>query len=139
MTMTDELYAIGAGYNVAEVDLDLLSGINPGDGDTYDPPKGLPLFDDGQVEPRLDGHISTQGYSAVTWFFTRMSYLQYSYFKSTYCNGTLSGEVTILTTLGSSSFVRKNAIVTLKKPKDNRSEYRYQDVEFTFTKLADPS
>lgn len=139
MTMADELYAIAAGYNVALGSLVLISSINPGDGDTYDPPKGLPLFDDGQVEARLDGHLSTQGYNEVTLFFTRLSYLQYSYWKSTYCNGGLSGEVTVLLTLGSSSFVRKNSIMHIKKPKELDSEYRYKNVEITFTKLEDPS
>lgn len=138
--MADEDYRIAAGYDVGLGSLVRIYSIDPGDGDYFDPPKGIALYDDGQVVTPLDGLTDTEGFAAVTWLFTRMSYVQLYYIRTTYCGGGLSGKVTIYTPIkGNSSFTRKNAILTIKKGKDIRSEYRFQDVELVFTRLADPS
>lgn len=131
-----EQYAIAAGLNVPYGSLVNIELILPGGDEYFAGPKALPLYDDGEVDPILDGDLQERGYASVTWFFTRLTYAQYSYLKTTYCNGGLSGDVTIYTTLGDTTFYRMNAKIHLKKPKDLRSEYRYQDAEVLFVKLG---
>ncbi len=129
-------YKIAAGWNVGSGSLVDITTITPVDDEPFAEPKALPLYDDGPTKIYGDGSTGIFGFAAVTWAWTRLTYAQYTYLKTTYCNGGLSGQVTILTTLGSSTFVRMNAWIGLKKPKELRSEYRYQEAEITFTRLA---
>ncbi len=129
-------YKIAANWNVGSGSLVDITSITPTGDEPFAEPKALPLFDDGLVKIRGDGSTGIYGFAAVTWMWTRLTYAQFSYLRSNYCNGGLSGKVTINTTLGSSTFVRMNAWITLKKPREMRAEYRYQDAEVIFSRLA---
>jgi len=133
-------YSLAAGLNVALGGLLPIASITVGgDDQPFATPKGIPEYLDGDVEYDLDSHISVAGFASVTWLFGFMYFSQYAYLKTTYCAGGLSGDVTILTTLGSSTFTRKNAVMTLKRPKDQRSKIWYTDVEVVFTRLENPT
>jgi hypothetical protein len=131
-----ETYLIGVGYNVSQGSLVNIMSIDPCScDDPFASPKALPLYDDGSVEQDLEVGLMAVSFASVVWKFTRLSYDQYEYLKTTYCNGGLSGEVTIYTTLGGVAYYRRNAIMHLKKPIEIRSEYRYQEAEVKFMKL----
>lgn len=131
-----ETYLIGVGHNVPQINLVNITSIDPGSmGDPFASPKALPLYDPGSVEQDLEVGLMTVGFAGVTWKFTRLSYAQYTYLSSTYCNNGLSGDVTIYTTLGTDTYYRMNAKMHLKKPIEIRSEYRYQEAEVKFVKL----
>lgn len=133
--MSYESYKIAAGYNVGSGSLVNIESITPTNDEPFAAPKALPLYDDGLPAVRGDGLITLRGFAAVTWQFGRLTFGQYSYLKSTYCGGGLSGLVTINTTLGGSTYSRMNAVMVLKKPKELHSEYRYTEAEVEFTKL----
>lgn len=133
----DEDYRIATGHNVPLVNLAILSSITPVGDLPFPLPKGLPTYDDGKVDPVLNGELQERGYAAATWFFTRLSYAQYAYLRTTYCAGGLWGLVTIYTQLeGQAAFTCVNAIMHLKKAVEIRSEYRYQDVVIEFTRIG---
>ncbi len=134
--MTAETYLIGVGYDVDQDDLVNITSLPPMSADPFASPKALPLYDPGITKQRLTGELTSEGFASVTWKFTRLSYEQYEYLQTTYCNGGLSGKVTIYTQLGGASYYRMNALIHLKKPKEYQSEYRYQEAEVEFIKLA---
>lgn len=137
MPINDEDYRIAAGYNVALVNLVVISSITPPGDIPFPPPKGLPTYDDGKVDAVLNGELQERGYAIASWFFTRMSYAQLSYLRTTYCNGGLWGLVTIYTQLeGAATFTRVNTIMHIKKAIEITSEYRYQNVVIEFTRLG---
>lgn len=134
--------SIAAGWNVSLGSLVNIATITPAGDEQFAPPKSLPLYDDGLVKIDGDGNIKLLGYASTSWMFTRLTYAQYWYLKNTYCSGGLSGPVTILTSVAgnvTTTWTRLNAIMILKKPKEQRSEYRYQDVEVLFTRLRTAS
>lgn len=136
MTATAESYSIASGWDVALGSLVNVENITPTNDVPFDPPKGIPGYEEGNKKVRGDGLILTQGYANVTWHWTRLTYAQYAYLKSTYCSGGLSGQVTIYTTLGSASYSRMNAIMFLPMAKELRGEYgRYLEVDILFTHL----
>lgn len=131
-----DLYAIGVGYNVPLLSLVRVPSIAVPGVQRLGDPKATPLWDDGEVKVRLGGMLDPRGYEAVTWEFGFMLFEQYSYLRATYCNGGLSGEVTIYTNVeGSATYERLNAIMSIKSPAAMNSEYRYKPTPVTFTKL----
>lgn len=133
----DEDYRIGVGHNVPLVNLMVISSITPPGDIPFPPPKGLPTYDDGKVDPVLNGELQERGYAVAGWFFTRMSYAQLSYLRTTYCAGGLWGLVTIYTQLeGTATFTRVNANMHIKKAVEIRSEYRYLEVTVEFTRIG---
>lgn len=134
-----EGYRLAANYNQPLgnlLDIELI--IPPGD-TAFVGPSVIKHYDDGLVVPQLDGLDYTEGYAETTWTFGFLTFPQYAYLKSTYCGGGLTGKVTIYTTLGSTTFSRKNAIMKLKKPNEMRGTLWYVEAEVLFRKLADPT
>lgn len=138
---SDQQESIAAGWNVSLGSLINIATIKPTDDEYFGPPKSIPLFDDGILKTDGDGGITTQGFMSTTWMFTRLTYRQYWYLRNTYCAGDLSGQVTILTTLNGNpdTWVRMNAYISLKKVKEFRSQFRYQEAEILFTRLRTAS
>lgn len=134
--MDDQQYAIGAGYNMPLISLVRISVIIPTDDIAFASPKGTPLYNPGSPYTNTNGVIATTGFRKQTWRFDFMTYEQWAYLSSTYCSGGISGPVTILTTLGSSTFYRMNAIIDIKQPTVFQSSNWYQRVDIDFTRLA---
>ena len=133
--MSDQ-YAIGAGYDVPEVNLVRITALVVTDSQRFGDPKATPKWDDGDLKGLLDGMVDPIGFRSAVWEFGFMTFEQYSYLRTTYCNGGLSGKVTIFTNPdGGSSYVRYNAIMILKSPAAYQSEYWYKPTELTFTRL----
>ena len=141
MTINSQQESIAAGYNVALVNLIRISSIIPSGDEYFGDPKSVGLYDQGIVKYNGLGGITTQGFRMAPWMFTRLTWLQYYYASATWCGGGLSGEVTILTPLNSQNgtYTRLNAILHLPKPSELRSEYRYNEVPFKFTRLRTPT
>ncbi len=133
-------YKLAAGFNVALVNLVDITTIVPSGDEAFADPKVLPLYTDGIVKIRGDGLVTTQGYAAQPWYWTRLTYKQYYYLRTTYCSNGLSGPVTVLVNVGgNTTLTRMNAIMVLNTPKDLKSEFRFQDVMATFTRLKTPA
>lgn len=139
--MNDQQEAIAAGWNVALVSLVPITSITPTNDEVFGGPKSTGLYDPGVSKVAGDGNIFLLGYAAAQWLFSRLTWLQWYYASATWCAGGLSGPVTILTPLNSQNgtYTRMNAILTLPKPSDLRSEYRYQEAVWKFTRLRTPS
>jgi hypothetical protein len=136
-----DLYALAAGYNVAQGSLALITSITPGGDEAFSMPLVWPLYNPGETKARLSGTLYSSGYASIEWRFGRLTFLQWDYLSSTYCSGGLSGLVTVYTTLNNkSTYVRRNAIMTLKKPNELTSEgYWYTRAPVLFTKLEVPT
>lgn len=139
--MNDQQEAIAAGWNVSLGSLIPIASITPSSDEAFAPPKSTGLYNPGKAIPSGDGNMFLQGYASIGWMFTRLTWLQYYYASTTWCSGGLSGPVTILVPLNSQNgtYTRRNAILVLPAPKDLRSEYRYQEATFMFTRLKVPS
>lgn len=131
-----EINKIGAGYDVPENELVNIASIVPSGDVAFASPKSLALFNDGLIKSRLTMLLFTAGYQNSKWIFGFMTYAQHSYLRSTYCNGGLSGEVTVYSLFGSTSYARKNAILTLPTPEQLESEYWYKKVPVKLIKLG---
>lgn len=137
----DQQESIATGWNASLGSLVNIASIKPTGDEYFGPPKSIPLFDDGIPKIDGDGGTTVQGYASTSWMFTRLTYAQYWYLRNTYCAGDLSGRVTILTTINGNpdSWVRMNAYINLKKVKEFRSQFRYQEAEILFTRLRTAS
>lgn len=133
--MSDQ-YALAAGHDVPLVSLVRVTALSIPGAQALGDPKALPKWDDGEIKTRLNDAIDPIGYSAVTWEFGILLYEQYSYLRTTYCSGGLSGEVTIYTTVkGSTTYTRYNATMKLKPPSAMNGDNWFKPGEVTFTKL----
>ncbi|SRR5260221_4390112 len=132
-----EDYRIGAGHNVGIGSLQNIESITPSGDEPFAGPKAFPLYDDGQIKMKLNRLVYASGFPNITWQFTRLTYKQYLYLRSTYCSGGLSGFVTIYTTLNASltTYYRMNASIVLKKMVEIKSEYRFQECPVLFVGL----
>lgn len=141
MTINSQQESIAAGNNVSLGSLIRISSIIPTNDEYFADPKSTGLYDHGIVKYDGNGNIKLQGFALAQWMFTRLTWLQYYYASATWCSGGLSGPVTILTPLNSQNgtYTRINAILHLPKPSELRSEYRYNEVMFKFTRLQVPS
>lgn len=129
-------YKLAAGFDVALGSMIDITTITPSGDEPFSDPKVLPLYIDGIVKIRGDGLVTTQGFAAQPWFWTRMTYKQYYYLRTTYCSNGLSGPVTVMVNVGANTtLTRMNAIMILSTPKDIKSEFRFQDVLVMFTRL----
>lgn len=140
MTAPFYQYAIASGYNVAAGSLVNIENIKP-NGDIYNffAPKAYGFFDPGQRKVRGDGTILMVGFPTVVWAFDVVTRLQHEYLITTYSTGgnTYSGKVTINTRLGTSTYVRYNAILNLPKPIEaNGPMYAFRDYHVEFTRLV---
>lgn len=129
-------YKIGVGYNVALGSLVDISSITPSGDMPFASPEVLPHFDPGLENVRGDGLTSYSGFQKISWSFGFLTYPQWVYLSSTYCNNSLSGKVTIYTTLATLSFVRMNAILILPKPTSLQAENWYKKASVDFTRLV---
>jgi hypothetical protein len=127
-----DIYMIGAGYDVPLDELQAITSL-PGSGEKFAEPRAIPLYSSGQKRFTLARGIYTGGFASVIWRFGILYYVQWAYLSSTYCGGGLSGEVTINTTLNSTSFSRQNAIMQLKDPIDMQAEYWYKGADALFS------
>lgn len=132
--MADELYALAAGYDVPLISLVRITAISVS-GNYFAGPQAILLYDNGEEKVVTNGLITDEGYPNVVWREGILFYEQYTYLSSTYCNNTRTGPVTIYTTLGGVSYVRRNAIMTLPKPKAMRGKIWYTDADIMFTRL----
>lgn len=132
-------YKIGVGYNVTIGSLVDIATISVS-GQKFADPKVTPLFDDGEVVDRLDSLLDAEGFQTETWQFGILFQFQYTYLSLTYCGGGLSGKVTILTNLGTTStFYRKNAIMRLKKRSELSGFPWFKNAPVTFIIKGDAS
>jgi hypothetical protein len=135
----DQQEAIAAGYNVPLLSLVTWASITPtGDSMPLTAPESIPHFNPGLVKFDGDGLIRTLGYGKVTWM-QLLTYLGWSYLSTTYCNGGLTGKVTIYTPLGGLTYHRMNAIMKLPKPADMQAKNWYGKAPIDFTRLAPSS
>lgn len=135
MTMTDELYALAAGYDVVIGSLVKLTTIIPSSDVAFAGPAGIAHYDPGLVKIQGDGEVRLVGFAKVTWLEGILTFPQYTYLSANYCNNGLSGPVTIYTTLGGVSYVRMNAIMTLRKPAEMQAQFWYKGASIDFTRL----
>lgn len=131
-------YQISASNNnvagLASLEGAAVSGDNP-----IPPFRGFGGYDNGSAKVRENGTLYLAGYPSCVWYFDYLSFLQYGYISTTYCGGSISGLVTIKTTLaGSTIFANYNAVLTIKK----RSELSWRvggvfdNVQLVFTRLV---
>lgn len=141
MPINDQQEAIAAGFNVALVSLTPIASITPTGDEQFAPPKSTGLYDPGMFVVDGDGNINIQSFAVAPWMFTRLTWLQLYYASATWCSGGWSGPVTVLTPIGSQNgtYTRLNAILILPKPSELRSEYRYQEAVWKFTRLKTPT
>jgi hypothetical protein len=141
MTLNDQQESIGVGWDVPLVSLIRISSIKPTDDEYFADPKSTGLYNLGMAKIDGDGNVKLIGFRMAPWGFTRLTWLQWYYASSTWCGNGLSGPVTILTPLNShnGTYTRVNAILILPNPSEMHSEYRYNDVQFKFTRLRTPS
>lgn len=131
-----DLYSIGVGYDVPLLSLTRITSIVVPGTQRFGDPKATPKWDDGEPKIVLDGMVDPVGFQSIVWEFGFVLFPQYSYLRTTYCAGGLSGRVTIYTNVsGSATYQRLNAIMILKSPAAYQSEYWYKPVELTFTRL----
>ncbi len=138
MTIADQLDAIGAGWNVAEMSLTLLTSISVG-GQKVFGPQVIPHYNPGLIKFKGTGLVKTLGYKSVRWLEGILTYDQWAYFSSTYCDNGLSGKVTVLTNLGTSSYVRLNAIMVLPVPDTMQAKNWYTAAPIMLTRLVPAS
>src|SRR5512135_1522427 len=93
-------YLIAANYNVALASLVNIETITPTNDRAFYPPMARGYALRGLRKGRLNGVGFRSGFWKVTWFFKVATYAQYEYLSTTYCGGSLSGQVTIYTTTG---------------------------------------
>lgn len=106
-------YRIGAGKNVALASLVNIETIKPTNDRNFYAPMAYGFASPGVRKGRLNGVGFRSGFTRVTWFFKAATRGQYEYLSTTYCGGVLSGEVTIYTTTGKSTYARYNAVIDL--------------------------
>lgn len=106
-------YRIGAGYNVALASLVNIETILPTNDRKFYAPMAYGLSAPGVRKGRLNGVGFRSGFSHVIWFFKVATRAQYEYLSTTYCSSGLSGQVTIYTTVGKSTYARYNAVIDL--------------------------
>jgi hypothetical protein len=133
-------YKLASGWNVAAGSLVNIESIKP-TGDTYYffAPKAYGFYDPGQRKVRGDGTILMVGFPLVTWEFDVITRLQHEYLIATYSTGgnTYSGKVTINTRLGTSTYVRYNAVMIIPKPIEaDGATYAFRNYRVLFTRLA---
>ena len=141
MTFNDQQEAIGVGWNVPQISLIRISSIKPTGDEYFADPKSTGLYNLGLAKIDGDGNVKLIGSRMAPWMFTRLTWLQWYYASATWCSGGLSGPVTIYTPLNSQNgtYTRVNAILVLPQPSELRSEYRYNEATFKFTRLRTPS
>lgn len=133
--------SILAGWNQPLVNLIRISSIIPSGDEYFADPKSVGLYNLGMAHIDGDGNVKLLGYAMAPWMFTRLTWLQWAYASATWCNNGLSGPVTILTPLNSNNgtYTRLNATLILPNPSEMRSQYRYTEATFRFTRLRTPS
>lgn len=140
MTAPFYQYAIAPNYNVSANSLVNIETIKPTNDIYYFfAPKAYGFYDPGQRKVRGDGTILMVGFPVVTWVFDVMTRLQHEYLIATYSTGgnTYSGKVTINTRLGTSTYVRMNAIMVLPKTIEaDGPVYAFRNYRVEFTRLA---
>jgi len=138
MAISDQLDAIGVGWNVAQMSLTLLTSISVG-GQKIFGPKVIPQYNPGLIKFKGTGLVKTIGYKSVKWMFGVLYYDQWAYFSSTYCDNGLSGKVTVYTNLGTSTYVRLNGIMVLPSPDTMQSNNWYVKAPVMITRLQPAS
>lgn len=133
-----ELYAIGAGYNVAAISLTNIETIKPTNDFMYiQAPQAINFYDPGTRKIRGDGTVQDVGFAMVDWQEDIFTVLALDKFRTDYCNGGWSGKVTINTRLGGRTYFRMNAIMILPKPVDSGYQpLRYEPYIIKFARLV---
>lgn len=138
--MTFYNYAIASGWNVAANSLVNIETIKPtGDIYYFFAPKAYGYYDPGKRTVRGDGTITVVGFPTVAWIWDVVTRLQHEYLIATYSTGgnTYSGKVTINTRLGTSTYVRMNAVIIIPKPiESDGPTYAFRNYRVEFTRLV---
>ena len=133
---SDQLDAIGAGWNVPLISLTLLTSITPpGDSMPLAGPEVVPHYDPGLIKITGSGFVKTVGFQKVDWIEGILTYLGWPYLSATYCNNGLSGPVTVYTNLGSPTYVRVNAILVIDAPNSMQSGNWYKKAPVHITRI----
>lgn len=133
-----ELFAIGAGHDVPYGSLTLVTNLVIPGSEPFGMPLAIPLWSDGDIRVRLDYALDPRGYPDTAWLFGFMYWPQYTFLRTTYCNGGLSGEVTIYTTVeGGESYERLNATMWLPTPAEisGQNGHWYKETKVRFVDL----
>lgn len=134
-----EQYAIGSGYNVAQNNLTRFESLTAG-GKYFVLVKGRGGFIQGERKAEGNGLGYFEGYSLTTWTLDVLTYAQLDYLRTTYCNGGWDGLVTIYTTLGGLSFVRRNAVMKLEQPANVDGKFMaIKNYPILMTRLTEPA
>lgn len=106
-------YRIAATYNQALGSLVNVETIKPTGDRYFYAPMAYGFASPGVQKVRLNGVGYRAGFPYVIWYFKVATRAQYEYLSSTYCSSGYSGQVTIYTTLGKSTYARYNAVLIL--------------------------
>ncbi len=140
MTIFQPDYQIAVGHNNAG-GLATLEGITPsGDIYAFQPFQVYPNYSAGEFAIRADGLLYVRGYPFQEWRFALMSWVQFRYLQTTYCNGGYAGEVTIRTRLEDpTTYANYNAVMRLPQLINQRrisSAKSLNDVIVTHTRIV---
>ena len=134
MTISDQQDKIGVGWDVALVDLVLLTSIVV-TGQRFVGPQVIAHYNPGLIKFRGTGTVKTLGYKSIKWLEGILTYDQWAYLSSTYCSNGISGLVTVYTNLGTSSYVRLNGIMVLPVPDTMQAKNWYTSAPVTIGRL----
>jgi hypothetical protein len=136
MTIADQQDAIGVGWNVPLISLTLFTSILPtSDSMRFVGPEVTRHYNPGLIKITGTGKVKTLGYPSTKWLEGILTYLGYAYLSTTYCSGGLSGYVTVYTTLGTPTYVRRNAILILDAPDSYQGVNWYKTAPVHITRI----
>lgn len=135
MTISDQQDKIAAGWDVVSGSLTLLTSISVS-GQPIFGPEVIRHYNPGIYKIQGNGLVKTIGYKSVKWHFGILTYDQWAYLSTTYCSGGYSGKVTVSTNLGTSTYVRMNAILILPVPDTLQGKNWYQNADVELTRFA---
>lgn len=136
MTIAD--YRIAAGYNVALGSLVNIETITAtGDTRKFYAPQAYGHSSPGALAYRLDGTGYRRGFLRVDWIFPAATRNQYEYLSTTYCSGLLTGQCTIYTRVGKSTYARYNAVMQLPATDEaDGAFFAFKNLRVAFTHLV---
>ena len=135
--MTLQNNRIAAGWNVPLLSMPNIETIIPTNDRAFYPPTAYGHYSPGQQRIRMDGLVYMAGYPSLVWLFDVLTRLQQEYLRTTYCAGGFSGKVTIYTPLGTSTYVRMNAVMILPSPNATDGKfYAFKAYPVQMTRLA---
>lgn len=130
-TFTD--YKIAAGWDQAG-SLALIGGITATSDVKFAEPAAQQNYSPGKPLLRLDLNTTMVGVSSQVWIMG-VTWLQYTYLRTTYCAGGYGGKVTIRTRWQGGNYANYNSVLSIPTENLNFTLNGYSNVPFTFYDL----